>query len=314
MKMLFRLGLVGICLAGALTATAQQATIFPFLRTNLSARQAALGGATSAMTGDAATVLLNPAAIATVDSTRISATFLKNVLDINSGVAILVTQVEGLGTVAATAVYSSSGSFTRATEQGTRTGTFSAGDVAFGISLAREIDTLISYGATLKFISSNLDDMASTAIALDAGIHFRFPASRTNLALSVLQLGTQLSTYDGSRDRLPVDVRIGINHRLRGLPLLVNASLNHLADDVPSIGDRLLNFSIGGELYLGKALNLRIGYDNTTRNLSDVNVASQLTGLSGGVGLLLGSTTVDYGLSTFGSAVLLHRLSVGIGL
>ncbi len=297
-----------------LTAGAQQASVFSFMRYGLSARHAALGGATNALTNDPTTVVLNPATLTTVEGSRVSATVLKHVLDINSGLAVYSTELESGATVAATAVFSSYGSFDRADELGTRFGTFGANDVAFGVSYANEIDTMFSYGATAKFLYSGVADMASTAVAIDAGLLVRFPATRTNIAISASNLGVQLSTFDGTSDRLPVDVRIGLNHRLRGLPLLVNVSLKHLADDVPTLADRLLNFSVGGELYLGKAVQLRLGYDHASRNTTGVPVATQLTGLSGGIGINVKTIGIDYALSTFGSAAILHRLSVGLRL
>lgn len=295
-------------------ASAQQATLFPVLRGAISARSAALGGATVALTEDPATVVLNPAVLPTVTDRRVTATFLKHVADINSGMASYQGDIEGTGSFAVTAMFTSYGSFDRADRFGTTTGSFSASDVVFGVSFAREIDTLITWGVTAKYMQSSLDDMAASAIAFDAGVMFRLPQSRTNIGFSILNLGTQLATYDGTKDRLPVDVRLGVNHRLRGLPLLVNASLNHLADDVARFTDRFLNFSVGGEFYVGKYVRLRLGYDNSTRNLSGVNVATQLTGVSGGLGVRLATFDIDYAMSSLGSSAMLHRMTVGLDL
>ena len=156
--------------------------------------------------------------------------------------------------------------------------------------------------------------MRSTAVALDAGILFRFPAKRTNVGLSVLNLGTQLSTYDGTSDRLPVDVRIGLNHRLRGLPLMINASFNHLADDVENIGDRFSNFSIGGEFFVGKYVQVRVAYDNALRNTSAVSVSTQLSGFSAGIGVKASSIHFDYALNVLGASAVLHRVTVSTAL
>jgi hypothetical protein len=297
-----------------MSATAQQATVFSFLRYNMSARAAGLGGATVAMTDDVSTLFLNPAVLPVLEGPFATATFLKHTLDINSGLAAYTDHIDGFGSVGASVIYTNYGSFDRADRQGVRTGTFGSQDLALAVSWGNEIDSLITYGATAKFIYSGIDDMVSTAVAIDAGLLVQIPQSRTNIGFSILNLGTQLSTFDGTHDRMPVDVRLGVNHRLKGLPLLVNVSLIHLADEVPSFLDRFLNFSVGGELYVGKAVRLRVGYDNSTRNTSGVNVASQLTGLSAGVGVKLKTLNVDYAMSTFGSAALLHRISVGVDL
>jgi hypothetical protein len=266
------------------------------------------------MVNDGQNVVLNPAGLATLTESSVGGTFIKHVLDIGAGYATYNREVQGLGTMAATVSYNSYGSFDRADAQGTVTGSFQSSDVVLGVSLARELDTLISYGVTAKVLHSSLDNMASTAIAVDAGMLFQFPKQRTNIGISVLNLGTQLSTYDGTRDRMPLDLRIGVNHRLRGLPLLVNASLNHLTDEVGSLVDRLLNFSVGGELYLGKVVQARIGYTNAVRNTSTVNVPGQLTGLTGGLGIHLPTLDIDYALSSLGAASVVHRVSVAMRL
>lgn len=291
---------------------AQQATIFPFMRGMMSARMAGLGGSTVSMTNDPSNVLMNPAVLTTLDHRKVAATFIKHVLDINAGFATYSQVIEGIGSIAATASYTSYGSFDRADGVGNIIGSFGANDVVFGVSLARDLDTLISYGLTAKVMHSTLDASSTTALALDAGLLFRFPAQRTNLGISILNVGGLVSTYDGTSYALPLDMRIGVNHRLRGLPLLVNVSLNHLADDVPSFFDRFLNFSVGGELYLGKVIQVRIGYDNVTRNTSTANVATQLTGLSAGIGLDLPTIDIDYALSSLGSSAVLHRMSIAL--
>lgn len=293
---------------------AQQATIFPFLRGNISARSAGLGGSTVAMVDDLSSVVLNPASIATLRNQSFTATFIKHVLDINSGFASYSDSLSDAGVYAVTASYTSYGSFERTNKQGSMFGTFGASDIVLATSFARELDTLIMYGFTAKILYGTLDDKNTTAIAFDAALLFQLPASRTNIGISLLNAGTQLSTYSGVRDVLPIDLRAGLNHRLKGLPLLVNVSLNHLTDNVGSFLDRFLNFSVGGELYLGKYIQARLGYDNATRNLSGVNVATQLTGISGGVGVNLEQFDFDYAISSMGASALLHRISIDIDL
>lgn len=302
------------CFAFGAVASAfgQQAAVFSFLRYNQTARIAAMGGAGTALLDEPGSLFQNPAAIRTMQERSITATFMKHVLDINSGVLGYVDHYDGVGTIGIGIIGTSFGSFERSTVTGDRIGTFGAGDVALGLSYANDVDSNISYGVTLKLISSTLDDMQSTGIAVDAGVHYRLPDKRSNVGFSVMHLGTQLSTYDGTRDRLPIDVRLGINHRLRGLPLLMNVSLNHLADDVDDLASRFLSFSVGGELYIGKYVQLRAGYDNGSRNLSGVNVATQLSGVSFGVGIVTSAFTLDYALSSIGTAASIHRASVRI--
>lgn len=291
----------------------QQASIFPFLRSLVSSRSAALGGATVASVGDAANVVLNPAVIATAETSEVSGTFVKHVADINAGLATYTTDIAG-GAGAVTLGYTNYGAFNRTTVDGNLTGSFGASDISLGLTYSKELDTLIAYGATAKVLHSSLADLRSTAIALDAGLLFRFPAKRTNIGLSVLNLGTQLSTYDGTRDRLPLDVRLGLNHRLRGLPLMINVSFNHLADDVDDLGERFSNFSLGGEFFVGKYVQVRVAYDNAMRNTSAVSVSTQLSGFSAGLGVRTSAINFDYALNVLGASSVLHRVTVSSSL
>lgn len=293
---------------------AQQATIFPFMRTLQPARTAALGGSTVALIGEGSNVVVNPAVLATTDTTDIHATFIKHVADINGGLATYVTDVDEHFVGAITVGYTNYGDFRRSTVDGTTTGSFTASDFVVGFSVARELDTLITYGVSAKVLHSSLSDMRTTAVALDAGLLFRFPAKRTNIGISVTNLGTQLSTYDGTSDRLPIDVRIGLNHRLRGLPLMVNVSFNQLADDVDDLGQRLSNFSIGGEFYIGKYVQFRVAYDNALRNSSAVNISTQLSGISAGLGVKLRSLDFNYALNVLGASAVLHRITLATSL
>ncbi len=293
---------------------AQDATIFPFLRGNISARAASLGGATVAMPEDIAMVVMNPACLSTIDTGTIAATFIKHILDINSGFAVYGNRLDHDASFGVFASFTSYGSFERTTSTGEIIGTFTAADVAAAFSYSKPLDTLISWGASIKLLHSSIESQSSMAIALDAGLLFQVPSSRTNVGLSLLNAGVQVTTYDGVSNKLPLDIRIGVNHRLKGLPMLVNFSLNHLADAVPTFFDRFLNFSVGGELTIGKYVRARVGYDNSSRNLSSVNVATQLSGVSGGIGIVLNMLHIDYALSSIGSEAILHRMSVGLPL
>ncbi len=295
-------------------ALAQRASIFPFLRSNISARAAGLGGATVAIVDDAANVVVNPAVLATCEAPTVSGTFVKHPLDINAGFVSYQTDVSSLGPSAVTIGYINYGTFDSRSRDGDKVGTFGASDIAVAFTTSNDIDSMLSYGVTAKVLHSTFNDRSSTAMAVDAGLVYQIPAKRVTLGFSILNLGTQLSTYDGTSDRLPLDVRLGVSHRLRGLPMLINFSLNHLADDAEGILDRFANFSVGGELYLGRVVQARLSYDNSSRNISGVNIASQLSGLSAGIGLRLPSLTFDYAYSALGAAAILHRISVSVPL
>jgi hypothetical protein len=297
------------------SAFSQTGSPFQFLRFNESARAAALGGAFVAMPDDPAALFFNPASLWTVEEEMVSTTYLKHVLDINSGLATYSNHNEEFGAYAASVMYTNYGSFERADRTGQKTGgTFGANDMALAVSYSNMLDSNLYYGVTGKFIFVGLEDLNTTALALDAGLLYQLPNIRTNIGASILHAGTQLSTLNGTAERLPLDVRIGANHRLRGLPLLLNFSFHHLADETDNFFQRFENFSLGGEFYFGKSIQARIGYDNSVRRSTTESSSRKLAGLSAGVGIITNFANIDYAISSFGAPSMLHRLSLGISL
>lgn len=288
---------------------------FQFLRFNESARAAALGGAFVAMPDDPAALFFNPASLWTVEEEMVTTTFLKHVLDINSGLVSYSNRKENFGAYAASVMYTNYGSFPRADRSGQKVGgEFGANDMAIAVSYSNELDSNLFYGVTAKFIFVGLEELNSTALALDAGLLYQMPQIRTNIGASVLHAGTQLSTFTGVSEPLPLDVRVGINHKLRGLPLLLNFSVHHLADETDKFLQRFENFSLGGEFSFGKSIQARIGYDNGVRRATTESSSRKLAGLSAGVGIITNFANIDYSISSFGAPAMLHRLSLGIGL
>ncbi len=287
---------------------------FQFLRFNESARAAALGGAFVAMPDDPAALFFNPASLWTVEEEMVTTTYLKHVLDINSGLVSYSNHKENFGAYAASVTYTNYGGFDRADKSGQKSGTFGANDMSLNLSYANELDSNLFYGVTTKFIFSGLESFNSTALALDGGLLYQMPKIRTNIGASILHAGTQLSTFDEVSERLPLDIRIGANHRLRGLPLLLNFSFHHLADGTDNFFQRFENFSLGGEFSFGKSIQARIGYDNGVRRATTESSSRKLAGLSAGVGIITNFANIDYSISSFGAPAMLHRLSLGITL
>lgn len=290
-------------------------TPFSFLRYISSARSAGLSNAFMTVTDDPTALYFNPATISTVENRQASVTFLKHVLDINSGNINYIHELEGSGTLAANIGFTSYGSFDYADYLGNRNrGSFGANDLTFGVSYSDELDSNLYYGVTLKYIFVGIEQVSTSAIAVDAGILYKLKDGRTNLGVSVLHAGTQITKISDQNESLPLDVRIGVNHRLRGLPLLVNFAFHHLADKTDGFFDKFKSFTVGGELYLGKIIQLRVGYDNQIRTLIAPESDKGLSGFSSGLGLLFEDYNFDYGFSRYGSNANMHRFSLSMNI
>ena len=287
---------------------AKSENTFNFLRLIGNARSSALAGSFVCVENDLNAVLFNPATLWTVEDRNFTFTFFKHALDINSGNTSYKLPVDWLdGKFAASASFTNYGSFDYATKDGIKGGTFSANDLDLAFYYANKIDTNFYYGAGVKFIYSGIEKYST-------GILYKLADNRTNIGVSLLHTGFQLSSYAGESEQLPIDLRIGFNHHLKGLPLLFNFNFHHLADEVNNFGDRFRNFSVGGEFYIGEYVDLRIGYDNQIRNVLTNNVSKGLSGFSGGIGIKTNYLDIGYGYSQYSSAVNLHRFSISLNL
>jgi hypothetical protein len=282
------------------------------LRFQESARSAALAGAFVSMSDDASAIFYNPASVATMTGKRAHATFLNHVLDINSGIAVYSIKpdsndAESFGFAVS---YTNFGDFDRRDQDGTGNGSFSASDVNFAATYSNIIDSNLYYGVTARFLYFGIENASSSAMTIDAGLLYVMPEKRTNIGLSILHSGFQISEFDGYSEPLPLDIRMGVNHRLEGLPLLINFTFHHLADQQDSFFDRFGNFAIGGELLIGKHVRPRIGYNNEVRSETSPSSDKKLSGFSFGLGIITKNFNVDYGLAQIGTAATLHRFSL----
>jgi hypothetical protein len=287
---------------------------FDFLRDVESARAAALAGCFVAMPDDASAVFFNPATVSTVSDKHFSTTFFKHILDINSGNVSYIHSFEQSGSIAAAVSFTNYGSFPNADQLGNINGSFSANNILFSGTYSNELDSNLYYGVSAEYAFINLEKYNSSAFAVSAGLIYLMPEKRTNIGVSVLHAGTQLTTLDGVRETLPLDIRLGVNHRLRGLPLLINFSFQHLADQTNNFFDKFLNFSLAGEFYIGKYVQARLGYNNQVRRLTSPDNNKGLSGFSGGAGVKMKDFNLDYGIAQIGSSALLHRFSLSLEL
>lgn len=284
----------------------------------LSPRAAAMGNSFVAMKDDPNTIFSNPAAISSIsikDSSKLndfSISYSHYVLDINEGALVYDHPVpEGMlfaGTFAAGVQYFSGGSSTEATNTGQTLGTFSTGDVALILAYSSTGPNGLHYGAGVKFVSSSLvsgssvQNYSASWMAADLGLYYDWAPQLMTFGFSVLNIGTQVSTYAGTQEPVGPNVQFGLSKKLERLPLTLQLNFHNLARDRE--GRNLLyalnDFSLGGEFVLGKVLRLRFGYENQVRHELAVPAGNGLAGLSMGLGLHLAKYDIDFGLNDNG--------------
>lgn len=297
------------------TSSTLFANTFNFLRDFSNARSSALASSVICIEDDLDIVIFNPATLYTVNDRNLSVTFLKHALDINSGAVQYLLPIRWEdGKFSLSALFTNYGSFDYVNKNGEFHGTFTANDLAIGASYSNILDTNLYYGLGIKLIYSNIEKYNSTAIALDAGLLYKLADDRTNLAISLLNFGTQISTFDGVVESIPNDLRIGFNHKLKGMPLLFNLSFINLAQSTSSFFARFKNITVGGEFNIGKYIDLRIGYSNHIRNALNNELDKGLSGFNGGVGIKTDLINFDYGASIYSNFLFLHRFTLKFNL
>jgi hypothetical protein len=300
------------CTAGVLNA---QTTTYEFLRDDVGARAAAMGGSFVSVLNDPSAAMYNPATLATVTETQAVFGYTKHLLDINSGFASYNRSIDGVGMMLAGVRYYSYGTMDLTDIKGDKLGTFGASDLAFSLSVSRELDENLYYGVTAKVIHSSIADVSSTGLAGDIGVLYVLPGNNpVTLGASVTNLGTQLSTYAGAKESLPLDVSVGATLKPQHLPFLLSVNFHKLTDKQENFGDRFKQFSFGGELQMGKAVQFRIGYNNERRRELKIETSAGMAGFSFGGGISLEKVHFDYAYSSLGLIGSINRIAVAVNL
>jgi hypothetical protein len=285
---------------------------FDFLRNDASARAAAMGGSFLAVSNDPNSIFYNPSSITTIQQTQVSIGYFKHLLDINSGHLSYAQYFENFGFVGAGILYTNYGSFTERNEFGDNLGNFSANELALLVGYANKLTDDISYGANLKFIYSSIASYSSTAFAVDFGAQYTLVPERFEIAVSLVNLGSQIDPYINTRENLPTDLKIGCAVKPEHLPLLLNFSFNKLIEHQDDFILHFKAFSIGTEFSLTSNVQLRFGYNNEQRKDLKIGSSAGLAGFSIGGGFLYDMYKFDYAFSSMGKIGGLHRVTVGI--
>ncbi|HSW53561.1 MAG TPA: type IX secretion system protein PorQ [Ignavibacteriaceae bacterium] len=287
---------------------------YDFLNVDMSARAASLGGSFVTNNDDVDVLFYNPAGMSFLEKDPVSFSFVKHLMDINLFSLAYSTEFENVGRFGSAIKYINYGSFDKADEFGNRTGEFNAGELAFILGYTNEFSENFYYGANAKVIYSSIADESSSAIALDLGINYEIPNQKLNLAATVLNLGTQLSSYIDTKEDLPLDVAIGISKRLENLPVRLSLDFHQLNKERDELYQHLKGFSLGAEFYLSEVFTLRFGYDNEKRSDLKVGSSSGIAGFNGGLGVKISEYVFNYGYSSLGTIGAMHRIGLATSI
>lgn len=308
---------------------------FAFLDLSPTPQVTALGGIqpTFADTNPAGAVQ-NPALLNAAMHRQLSLNTMAYYGDINTGYVGYAQHFDNLATFALGLQYVTYGTMDETDVFGQNIGTFSSGEYALYMSAAKAWGKW-NVGTNIKLIFSNIAEFGASGIAADAGVAYSDTAANFQAGLMLKNMGTQMSTYNGTRESLPFDVQIGISKRLRYLPLRFYLTANRLYqwdiryNDPTIVADNAFSeesneeknyffdnlfrhFVFGSELLLGKAIALRVGYNFLRKQELSLSGQRSLAGFSFGAGINIKRLQINYGLATFHPAGATHHFGLNV--
>jgi hypothetical protein len=315
---------------------------FQFLEQPVSARIAALGSnQLSVNDGDINVGFVNPSMINPGLDNSLGFNYNYMYEGINYGTLQYANTFNKAGSFMATLQYMDYGTFDYADPSGNISGKFGASDFALNIGWGRQLDSSFSIGATAKLIYSYYESYTAFGLGVDvAGTYI----SKHDWSLSLVarNIGYQVKGYvSGQTDPLPFDLQLAVSKRLDHVPFrfsvifdqITNWNLAYNNPNNPSggndpitgepeynsgfaaFGDELMRHLIfGGEIYVGKNIVLRGGYNYRRRQEMQLSNAPGMTGFSWGLGVRVYKFKFNYGRAVFHQAASPNYLSLTFDL
>lgn len=313
---------IGVCLF-SLTASAQLGGTgtYRFLQVSANARIVALGGnAISTPDPDLNLVSQNPSLLSAKNHNQLGFNTINYFADIQAGEFNYGRHLDSQNlSLAAGVQYLNYGSFTRTAPDGQVLGNFSAGEYNYHVSASRQYGS-IRYGATLKFIYSNLETYSSYGMATDLAACWISNDRLITATAVVSNLGTQFKTYTtGNREPLPLNVQLGFSKKFEHNPFRIGIIAYNLQnpgaliyqipsrqyisletgepmeDDLNFLDKAMSHLIFNTEMILGKTLNLRFAYNPMRQREMSLSNVRGFNGFSWGFGIRINRFQLAYG-------------------
>jgi len=294
-----------------------------FLKVDMAARAAAMGGAFSMVGDDASAMFYNPAGIGRMQH---KFDFFSGrtlwIADINYTAAGIVKDFGEWGAVGVNAVYCDYGDIigtqVASNKKGyERTGTVEVGAYAVGLSYAKSLTDMFTLGGSVKYTGQHLgssvivaggtaNENKMNALAFDFGTIFYPGFESLRVGMSINNFSADIKYFDEAF-QLPLTFRIGAAMDVLDIfgkhdnPLLIAVDALHPRDYTERV-------HVGGEFLYKNMIALRAGYK--------FNYDEE--GLTAGIGLKYALSGVyvklDYSYGDLGVFETVSRFALGISL
>lgn len=300
---------------------------YQFLNLITSPRQAALGGKVITIYDDDVNQAhFNPGTINAEMDNHLALNYGSYYKEVSYGTASYAyTYDRHLQTFQAGINYVNYGNFDGYDENGQPTASFTGSEIALSFGYAYTIpNTAIHIGANAKLISSNLESYSSFGGAIDIGALFIDEKNDVNWGLVIRNIGTQFTTYNGTNEKLPLEIIAGVSQELANVPIRWHLTLENLQqwniaftnperaessidgnstnEKVTVINNALRHVIMGVELFPKKSFNIRLGYN--FRRAEELRILEQrnFSGVSLGFGLKFNKLKFNYSYSRYSLA------------
>jgi tetratricopeptide (TPR) repeat protein len=224
-----------------------------FLSWGAGARSLGMGKAFVSIADDASATYWNPAGLAQIDRKEVTALHAILWADTIYDFISYVHPITGIGTVGGSITRLYSGKFDGRDENNISTHEFSDSQTALGASYGKQIVDVLALGASIKYVTHNLDDHKNGNFTIDIGGMYKSPM------VEHLQVGLNLRNLIGMRtgapteDKLPLTLRFGFNYKLLRDRLALVVDLEK--SKAP------LSYHFGAEYWAFQYLAVRLGMD-----------------------------------------------------
>lgn len=302
-------------------------SVYQFLNLVTSPRQAALGGKVlTIFDEDVNQAHFNPATINPEMDNHLAVNYGSYFGEVTYGTASYAyTYDRHVQTFHAGVNYVNYGKFEGYDENGNKTASFTGSEMALSLGYSYNVPfTNFYFGANAKLISSTLESYTSYGGAVDLGALFIDEGNDVNWALVVRNIGTQITTYSGTQEKLPIEILVGVSQEVENVPIRWHLTLENLQqwnigfsnpnralgsldgsstqEKVGFMNNALRHVVFGVELFPKKGFNLRFGYN--FRRGEELRVVDQrnFSGISLGFGLKMGKLKFNYSHSRYSLA------------
>ncbi len=278
-------------------------TGFDFLRIPPGAREAAMGGAATAVAGSPMSFWYNPGHAVATGKSRAQVSYLNYVAGIHLGALAYHQELSSRQGMGAAIVYLNSGTMKRTSENAEELGTFGVSYADLNLSTALNVIPELDLGIGLHGLYGSIDNFFSLGIAASVGATYRLPVTGLCAGLAVQHLGYQAKPFQEDRDPMPLDFGLGLGFE-------PNPALT-LALDLHKPIDNRINVRAGIEGRVGDVLTIRGGYSSLGLDWQSGGGSDILAGLTTGLGFRWRDYVLDYCFIPMVELGMAHRLSLG---